>query len=119
LQRIMRLRDGEKKLNALEALIRKAPGFAEAYNQRAILYFTMKDYQKCVADCEKVMQLNPHHFGAQAGMARSLMRMRKPRAALKAFRRAFEINRNMEGVEEAIRDLESALGEEGKTDDKK
>src|SRR5262249_11226463 len=36
LQRIMRLRDGEKKLNALEALIRKAPGFAEAYNQRAI-----------------------------------------------------------------------------------
>jgi Tfp pilus assembly protein PilF len=67
-----------------------------------------------------VLQLNPLHFGAQAGMARCFMRLRKPRAALKAFRRAFEINPNLDGVEEAIRDLESALGEEGsRPDDKK
>jgi len=120
LQRIMRLRDPEKALAALEALIRKSPGFAEAYNQRAVLYFRLKEYDRSANDCEKVLQLNPYHFGAQAGMARCFMRLRKPKAALKAFRRAFETNPNLDGVEEAIRDLESALGEEGsRPDDKK
>jgi hypothetical protein len=47
------------------------------------------------------------------------MRLRKPRAALKAFRRAFAINPSLDGIEDAIRDLENALGEEGRTDDKK
>jgi tetratricopeptide (TPR) repeat protein len=120
LQRIMRLRDPEKALLALDALIRKTPGFAEAYNQRAVLYFRLKEFDKSANDCEKVLQLNPLHFGAQAGMARCFMRLRKPRAALKSFRRAYEINPNLDGVEEAIRDLESALGEEGsRPDDKK
>jgi hypothetical protein len=40
--------------------------------------------------------------------------MRRPKAALKAFREAYKIHPNLEGVEEAIRDLENALGEEGK-----
>ncbi|MFL5244459.1 MAG: tetratricopeptide repeat protein [Gemmataceae bacterium] len=120
LQRIMRLRDLDKALAALDVLIRKSPGFAEAYNQRAVLYFRLKEYDKSANDCDKALQLNPHHFGAQAGMARCFMRLRKSRAALKAFRRAFEINPNLDGVEEAIRDLESALGEEGsRPDDKK
>ena len=119
LQRLMRLKDSDKAISGLDALIRRAPGFAEAYNQRAILYFRQKEYDKCANDCEKTLQLNPHHFGAQSGMARCFMRLRKPRAALKAFRRAYAINPNLDGVEDAIRDLEDALGEEGRTDDKK
>ena len=42
------------------------------------------------------------------------MRLGKARPALKAFRNALRINPGMEGVEETIRDLENALGEEGK-----
>jgi len=119
LQRLIHLRDADKAIDGLDALIRKAPGFAEAYNQRAILYFKQKEYDKCASDCEKALQLNPQHFGAQSGLARCFMRLRKPRAALKAFRRAYAINPNLDGVEDAIRDLENALGEEGRTDDKK
>jgi tetratricopeptide (TPR) repeat protein len=119
LQRLLRLRDADKAIDGLDALIRKSPGFAEAYNQRAILYFRQKEYDKCASDCEKALQLNPHHFGAQSGLARCFMRLRKPRAALKAFRRAYAINPNLDGVEDAIRDLENALGEEGRMDDKK
>ena len=39
--------------------------------------------------------------------------------ALKAFRHALRINPGLDDVEQAIRALESALGEEGKRDDKK
>ena len=63
-------------------LIKRAPGFAEAYNQRAILHFRMKEFQKSVADCEKVLKLNPLHFGALGGMAQCYINLRRPRAAL-------------------------------------
>jgi tetratricopeptide (TPR) repeat protein len=118
LQRLMRQRDPKKALDAFEPLLRKAPNFAEAYNQRAILFFRLEDYVRSVADCEAALKLNPFHFGALAGMAQCFMKLRKPRAALKAFRNAFRINPNLEGVEDTIRTLEDVLGEEGRKEDK-
>jgi tetratricopeptide (TPR) repeat protein len=119
LQRLVRLRDREKALAGLDALVQKCPRFAEAYNQRAILHFRMKQFERSIADCEKTLQLNPCHFGAQAGMAQSFMQLRKHKAALRAFRAALRINPNLDGVAETIRALENALGEEGRKDDKK
>jgi tetratricopeptide (TPR) repeat protein len=119
LRRLMRLDDPQKALGGLNALAKKAPRFAEVYNQRAILYFRMEEYARSIVDCERVLKLNPFHFGAQAGMAQCQMKLQKPRAALKAFRNALRINPSLEGVEETIHFLEDALGEEGKKDDKK
>jgi tetratricopeptide (TPR) repeat protein len=119
LQRLLELDDREKKRDALDALIERAPHFAEAYNQRAIWFFQGEEWQKSIADCDRVLKLNPYHFGAAAGMARCYLELGKHRAALKAFRTALRINPNMEEVVDAIRALESALGEEGRRDDKK
>jgi tetratricopeptide (TPR) repeat protein len=119
LQRVMRLRDADEALEAYAALLKKSPKFAEAYNQRAILHFRMREYQKSIADCETVVKLNPCHFGAHAGMGQCYMKLRKSRNALKAFKSALRINPNMDGVEETIRTLEDALGGEGRRDDKK
>jgi tetratricopeptide (TPR) repeat protein len=114
LQRLMGERDDDKAVAELDELIKKAPRFAEAYNQRAIRHFQAGDYRQAVADCEKVVRLNPYHFGAQSGMAQAYLRLRQPKAALKAYRAAFQINPNLDGVEDTIRALERALGEEGK-----
>jgi tetratricopeptide (TPR) repeat protein len=119
LQRLLRMRDREKALAAFDQLILRAPGFAEAYNQRAVLAFRLKQYERSIADCEKVLQLNPYHFGAQAGMAQCYLQLRKHKTALKAFRAVLRLNPHMEGVAETIRALENALGEEGRKDDKK
>ncbi len=119
LQRLARMRDRRKALAGLDALILRAPEFAEAYNQRAIVHFRLKQFDRCIADCEKVLELNPHHFGAQAGLGQCYLQMRKHRPALRAFRHALRINPNMDGVAETIRALENALGEEGRRDDKK
>jgi tetratricopeptide (TPR) repeat protein len=119
LQRLARQRDRDKALAGIDALIRRAPEFAEAYNQRAIIYFRLKKFDRSIADCEKALKLNPYHFGAQAGLGQCYMQMRKHRAALKAFRAALRLNPNMDGVAETIRALENALGEEGRRDDKK
>lgn len=119
LQRLARVRDREKALAGLDALILRAPQFAEAYNQRAMIYCRLKQFERSIADCEKVLELNPYHFGAQAGLGQSYLQIRKHRAALKAFRAALRINPNMDGIAETIRALENALGEEGRRDDKK
>jgi tetratricopeptide (TPR) repeat protein len=117
LQRLVRLADAREggmtqALAGLNALIRKAPRFAEAYNQRAILYYRTGQYQQAVSDCAKALKLNPHHFGAASGLAQSYLKIRKPRAALKAFRTAYRINPRLEDVGDQIRDLENLLGGE-------
>jgi tetratricopeptide (TPR) repeat protein len=119
LKRLARQRDRDQALAGLDALVQRAPKFAEAYNQRAIVYFRQKKFDRSLADCQKALELNPFHFGAQAGLGQCYMQMRKHRAALKAFRAALRLNPYMDGVAETIRALENALGEEGRRDDKK
>jgi tetratricopeptide (TPR) repeat protein len=119
LQKALEVRDRRKRRARLDALIVKAPQFAEALNQRAILHFENEDWALSISDCERVLKLNPFHFGAAAGMGRCYIKLRKNRAALKAFRTAIRVNPTMGEVEEAIRALENALGEEGRRDDKK
>ena len=119
LQRALRTRDRERARSALDHLIARAPMFAEAYNQRAILSFRLKDFDRSITDCLRVLKLNPHHFGALAGLGQCYLQFRKNKAALKAFRAALRINPNLDGVAETIRALENALGEEGRKDDKK
>ncbi|MBX7104792.1 MAG: tetratricopeptide repeat protein [Gemmataceae bacterium] len=99
-------------LKGLNELVNETSDYAEAYNQRAVLYFRLGQYQKAIADCEQVLKLNPHHFGAAAGMGQCYVRLKKPRAALRAFRSAYRINPNLEDVKEAIESLEEVLGDE-------
>lgn len=111
LHRLVRSHDLEKTLAGLCDLISRAPRFAEAYNQRAIVYFRLEQFDRSATDCEATLKLNPHHFGAQAGLGQCLLRLRKHRAALRAFKVALRINPRLEGVAEAVRTLENTLGE--------
>ena len=98
-------------LKRIDALIRESGEYAEAYNQRAVLYYRMGNFQKAIVDLQQVLKLNPHHFGAAAGMGQCYVRLRKPRAALRAFKSAYRINPNLDDVKEAIQSLEEVLGE--------
>lgn len=111
LQKLLRQKDPRTKLAGLDSLVRKAGDFAEAYNQRAILYYRLGKFRKAIADCEKVIRLNPHHFGAAAGMAQCYLKLNKPRAALRSFRVALAINPNLDDVEETIKAIEDVLGD--------
>jgi tetratricopeptide (TPR) repeat protein len=102
-----------KALIGLNRLIKKAPHFAEAYNQRAILYWQKEDYTRALADCRRTLELNPYHFGAQSGMAQCLLALHRPVEALAAFRKALKINPNLSGIQESIQKLEQFIEEEG------
>ena len=110
LQRILHLPDFEEILAGLDDLVREAPKFAEVYNQRAILFFRRGEFSRSIADCQKALELNPYHFGAQAGMGQCFLKLRKPRLALRAFRMAIETNPTMTQLTETIEMLEKSVG---------
>ena len=43
---------------ALDAIIAEAPGYAEAYNQRAIWFFKRGEFARAADDCETTLRLN-------------------------------------------------------------
>jgi len=97
----------------LDELIRQAPGFAEAYNQRAIWYFKRGELARAIEDCEATLRLNPFHFGAAAGLGQCLAKLGKARSAIRAFRMALEINPALEHLNETIEQLERSVDRGG------
>lgn len=110
LQQALCQRDDDRVRRALDELIQSAPDFAEPYNQRAILFFRRGEYSRSIADCETALRLNPYHYGAASGMGQCYLRLKKPRAALRAFRQALEINPNLDNLRETVQALMEALG---------
>ena len=79
-------------------IIGKKPEFAEGWNKRATLYYSVGEYQKSLRDCDEVMKRNPLHFGALAGYGMIYTQLNQLERALEYFRRALKINPNMQGV---------------------
>ena len=101
---LRRLRDA---INEADALIARSPGFAEAYNQRAIAHFFQGRFDESVEDCKLVLERNPYHTGALAGMGQGQIRLGRHEEALKTFRRAFKIQPYNEALRETIAELEA------------
>lgn len=75
----------------LTELINDQPDFAEAWNRRAVLHFIAGQYKKSLDDCQRVIDLNPIHFGAIHGLGLCYAALGEYSAAIQAFRRALEI----------------------------
>lgn len=81
----------EKAEIILSQLIEDLPDFAEAWNRRAVLYYSVGNYRKAIKDCQMVVQLNPVHFGALHGLGLCYAALGQYREAIRAFREALEI----------------------------
>lgn len=112
LRQAIGLPDSDQRVAACTDLIREFPDFAEAYNQRAIQLFTRGAYALAVSDCEAVLRLNPYHFGAAAGMGQCYLRMNKPRAAVRAFAHALDLNPGLTNLRDVLDALQDSLGED-------
>lgn len=101
------LNQGEALANRL---IQLAPNFAEAYNQRAIIYFHQGRFAESVQDCKQVLRRNAYHFGAISGMAQCQLKLNRPREALKSLRQGLKLQPYSNSIREFIRELETQIG---------
>lgn len=75
----------------LNSLIEAQPDFAEAWNRRAVLRFTQAVYWQAIADCQKVVELVPYHFGALHGLGLCHRAVGNYTAAIQSFRQALAV----------------------------
>lgn len=90
----------------LDRLLTARPEYAEAWNRRATLNFLARRYDKSLADIDKVLELEPRHFGALAGRGMIYEAMDMPDKALAAYREALMMNPFMAGVRDKVKLLE-------------
>jgi tetratricopeptide (TPR) repeat protein len=83
-------------------VIRRRPAFAEGWNKRATVYFLAGDFTRSLADCDQVMKRNPHHFGALSGYGQIYFHLQRYDKAIESWRRALDLNPNLEGLETGI-----------------
>lgn len=82
----------EEALKALNMIVQIAPDYVEGWNQRATIYFMLGRDAESVADIRKVLQLEPRHFGALAGLGLIHMRAENWQSAIASFERAQELH---------------------------
>lgn len=105
----MQQRDFAVALAMFNAIVEIEPGFAEGWNKRATLYYLMGRHEESLADIDRVIELEPRHFGALSGAGLVNMALERPEAALKAFKRALDANPHMPSAEARVKALERFL----------
>jgi tetratricopeptide (TPR) repeat protein len=108
----VRALEGQDWLGAAAAfsrVIEAAPSFAEGWNKRATARYLATHYATSIADCEEVVRLNPHHFGAMSGQGLCHLALGQLREASRCFRRALQIHPRLETVRQHLARAEMTL----------
>lgn len=93
-------------LDYLDRILTLKPDYVEGWNTRATVYFMTEDLGKALADIERVLAIEPRHFGALAGLATILRELGEEKRALEVYRRAIAVDPHLPNVQKAIDDLE-------------
>ena len=73
-------------------VVTKAPEFAEGWNKRATVRYFMGDHAGSIADCAKVLELEPRHFGALAGRGLTFLQQGRQILGQHAIRDALKVH---------------------------
>lgn len=79
-------------LRLLDKLVVDYPDYAEGWNQRATIHYMMGNLDLSLADCAKVLELEPRHFGALSGRALIYLSQGKRALALKDMSAALAVH---------------------------
>ena len=98
-------KDLDLAIKLLDAVIDIRPDFVEAWNRRATVYYTKKDFGRALADIHEVLAREPRHFGALAGLGLIFQELGDDKRALEVYRKAVEINPQMQRIPDMIKSL--------------
>jgi len=105
----MSVRDYPAAIKTFGGIIDLEPGFAEAWNKRATVYYLMGDYRASVHDIDKTLELEPRHFGALSGLGLIHTALGDPGTALYWFREALKQNPHIPSSRERADDLANVV----------
>jgi tetratricopeptide (TPR) repeat protein len=85
-----------------DAIVTLKPDYAEGWNRRATILYQLGRLDESKADAEKVVALEPRHFGALSGLGLIAQARNDDLAALEAFERALAVNPHMPQIQTAV-----------------
>ena len=89
----------------LDELVRDNPEFSEAWNKRATLYYLQQRDEESLADIQRVLDLEPRHFGAMCHFAQICLSQGDQETALYAFDTALRLNPHLDDARATARKL--------------
>jgi tetratricopeptide (TPR) repeat protein len=84
-------------------LIENFPDYAEGWNRRATLHYILGNLDESVADIEKVLELEPRHFGALSGLGLVYLQQKQLSKAKQAFENLVDLHPNSPNAQENLR----------------
>lgn len=79
-------------LRLLDRMVVQYPDYAEGWNRRATIYYLLDYFEASLADIDKVLALEPRHFGALSGKVMIELRQGKRSDALRDMLAALAIH---------------------------
>ena len=98
-------------LKVFDNIIVSDPEWSEAWNKRATVYFLMSQFTDSLYDIDKVLNIEPRHFGALSGQARIFINLQKYEEAIKSIERALKFYPSFKS-REMIPEIERLIREE-------
>lgn len=99
-------------MDFLDEVVTLQPNFVEGWNRRATVNFLTKNYAKSMADIDKVLELEPRHFGAISGLAQIMADTGRKEQALKAWQRVLDLYPMLRNAQQQVSTLSEELAGE-------
>ena len=101
--------DLELAVKLLDAVIKIKPKYIEAWNRRATIYYTKKDYGRALADIREVLRREPRHFGALSGLGLIMQEIGDDKQALEVYRRTLAIYPRLPRIPDIVKTLQEKV----------
>lgn len=108
----LQVADYPAALAAFDRVVAVSPRFAEGWNKRATTLYLLGRYEDSARDIDRVLALEPRHFGALSGLSLCDIKLKRTQDALAALRRAQAIDPNMPNIDYNIHELTLQLERE-------
>ena len=108
---LMQYGDYNYALKIFDNILATDPGWSEAWNKRATVFFLMKRYTKSLNDIEKVLKIESRHFGALSGQARIFIKLQEYEKAISSLKKALKFYPSFKSGE-LIPEIERLIKEE-------
>jgi tetratricopeptide (TPR) repeat protein len=101
--------DLDLAVKLLDAVIKIKPKYIEAWNRRATIYYTKKDYGRALADIGEVLRREPRHFGALSGLGLIMQEIGDDKQALEVYRRTLAIYPRLPRIPDIVKTLQEKV----------
>jgi tetratricopeptide (TPR) repeat protein len=98
-------KDTDLAIQLLDSIVALKPEYIEAWNRRATLHFSKKDFGRSLADIRQVLAREPRHFGALTGLGMIMQELGEDKLALAALRRALAVNPHLQKIPDMVKSL--------------